>query len=915
MSGRDLRLPRLSRIVLEWAARRLGIGDLPGDAAELFAERALHEGQRRARRWYRRQTRAALGRLTRSRVSALSWGSAVLDAKLGLRMLVKHPGVTVVGGAAMAIGIGLGAAYLELVDDFVNPVLPFPNGDQIVGLRNWDLVASEPELRAVHDFVAWRESLEAVHDLGAFRSVDRNFRDETGAAEPSPGAQISASAFRIVGVAPAYGRPLVDSDERAGAPPVVVLGYSLWESRFLADPDVVGREIRIGTAPATVVGIMPEGFAFPVSHEFWTPLRAEQSLQRARREGPPIQVFGRLAPGSTLDEAQAELAAIGSRAALEHPETHAQLRPQVMKYTELFVGGDGSGEAYLGQIPLLLLLLVLSSNVATMVLARTASRENEIALRFALGARRGQILAQFFAEALVLALVAAAVGLAVVAWGTHRITRLLWEITDGQVPFWVDQGMNGRTLVYALVLAVVGACVAGVMPALRATTGRLQSRLRHSAGQGGSVLRLGGRWGGLIAMQVAFAVLVIPPAVVAIPSLAESGWLQPGFDAEQYLSARLELEFDPPSIQARSAEDSRSRFTGVLDELRRRLLEEPEVSHVTFATRLPGMNHPQPVVELDTVDGQRGAGSIVMPSSVDASFFDAFGAEILAGRGFNSADLEPGPGVVVVNEHFVAEQLQGQNAIGRRIRYSSLAGQRYAIGLPHYLPRDQVLDLSDWYEIVGVVRDPGMDTSSDPFWPGWGPGIYHPLADDAMGWRGSYSVRVALHLRGNASASAGMLRAAAQSVNPDFRLYDVLPLDRPVDNGNRFQALVTRVFAGLTGVLGFVALLISAAGVYSIMSFTVSCQTREIAIRIALGANRRRILAEVFARALFQIVVGILAGTSLWSYLIVFQLDGADQVGLLISAAAVLLLIGLVACGVPVRRALRIQPARLLSQL
>jgi putative ABC transport system permease protein len=571
-----------------------------------------------------------------------------------------------------------------------------------------------------------------------------------------------------------------------------------------------------------------------VNHEFWVPLRATAVLYE-RRQGPAIQIFGRLAPDITLQEAQAELSALGVRAAADSPATHEHLRSRVMKYTELFVGGEGHAEAYLVQFIFVMLLLVLSSNVATMVFARTATREHEIGMRFALGSSRGRILGQFFVEALVLALVATVVGLAGVAWGTNQITRVIWDVTKGRIPFWLDSGVsvNGMTVLYAIVLAILGSFVAGVIPALKMTRSRLQSRLRHSAGGINSGLRFGGLWSGMIVVQVAFAVLVLPPAIVAVSALAEADHTDPGFAAEEYLSARLEMDLEQASAGLSTVASSKaglsavtpakadpaaqmdffSEFQAAYEELRRRLLTEPEISRVTFASRLPGMGHPETWVDVDSDGIAVGAtDELVTASSVGVDYFDAFGAGIVAGRGFNSADLRSNAQVVVVNEYFVNEILQGRNAVGRRLRYTTRYAERSATGQPHGGPRAFMREPGGWYEIQGVVKNLGMDTTRDAFTSGKGPGIYHPLTRDAMGSGGSYAVRMAFHVRGDAASFGPQLRAVAHAVHPALRLYDVLPLDGPVDRVSQGQRRIGRFFAVVTAVVALIALLISTAG-------------------------------------------------------------------------------------------------------
>jgi putative ABC transport system permease protein len=816
-----------------------------------------------------------------------------LDLKLGVRTLAKYPGVSIVGALAMTIGVGLGAAYLD-----------------IVGLRNWDVAENDPDLRSMHDFAVWRAELRSVQDIGAFRTIERNVGPADAAAEPAVGAEITPSAFRVVRLPALLGRTLIDADEQEGASLAVVLGYDLWRNRFAADPGVVGRTIRVGQATATAVGVMPDGFAFPLDHQFWLPLRANAAAY-GRREGPAIQVFGRLASGVTLDIAQAELDAVGVRAAAQSPATHEHLRPRVMKYTELFVGGEGSGQAYLVQLSFVVLLLVLSSNVATMVFARMATREHEIAMRFALGASRGRVLGQFFIEALVLAVAATAVGLALVARGADWITRVFWDVTEGRIPFWLESGLrlNLTTILFAILLALVAALVAGVVPALKATRSGLQAHLRHAPGAAGSSLRFGGLWSAMIVVQVTFAVLVVPPAIVAVTGLAKGDHADAGFAEEEFLSARLQMEAEQTMLDGAARPDLFPQFQRAMEEMRRRLLADAAISQVTFASRVPGMSHPDPAIEVAAdADAPGRRANWAMASAVGLDYFETFGTRIVAGRGFNSGDVRSGANVVVVNQHFVDEVLDGRNAVGRRVRYESRFGERSATGRPVGRPLAEMREPGEWYEIVGVVENLGMDTTMDAFFPGEGPGIYHPLTRDAMGSPGSYSVRMAFHVRGDPASFAPKLREIAHAVDPALRLYDTLPLDRAVDKVSQSQRRIGRFAAWIAALVALIALLVSVAGIYSVLSFTVARQTHDIGIRIALGADRRRVVGRVFSRAMVQIVTGILLGAVLWFYVVVRVLGGGDRVGLVMTTAGVLLLVGVLACGVPVRRALRIEP-------
>jgi predicted permease len=587
-----------------------------------------------------------------------------------------------------------------------------------------------------------------------------------------------------------------------------------------------------------------------------------------------------------------------------------------MKYTDLFVGHEDNWQAYLVEFVFLTLLLVLGSNVATMVFARTVTREHEIAMRFALGASRGQIVTQFFAEALVLALAATAVGLAAVALGMAWFARFFWDVTQGEIPFWLDDRLNVTTVLYALVLAGLVSLVAGVIPAIKATGAGARGRLRHSAGAGDSSLRFGGVWSAVVVVQVIFTVLILPPAIVSVAALGQADHTDAGFAAGEFLSARLELEIEHAPGDPSDGEDLFARFQATCEELRRRLLANPEISGVTFASRLPGMAHPEVWVDVDGDGNAPGAtDELVTATSVDANFFESIGTALLAGRPFNSGDAESSAAVVIVNEYFVNEILQGRSALGRRLRYTTRYAQQAAAGQPRGLPRAAMREPGEWYEIVGVVKNIGMDTTRDAFASGKGPGVYHPLTQHAMGSGGAYAVRMAFHVRGDAGAFAPKLRELAHAVHPALRTYDVLPLDGPVDRVSRAQRRIGRFFSSLTAAVAFIAILISVAGTYSVMSFTVSRQTREIGIRIALGADGRRIVAGVFSRAMVQIGAGIVLGTVIWFYVIVHQLGGGKRIELLAASALLLMVLGVLACGIPVRRALRIEPTEALRNV
>ena len=377
-------------------------------------------------------------------------GGWALDLRLGLRMLVKYPGLAIVGGLGMALATAIGAGAFAFFGTFLYPDLPLHEGERVVSIVNWNAQRGYDDPRVLHDLVTWRAESRSLVDVGAFRTSRRNVVDAGGVGSPVSVAEMSAAGFRVARVPPLRGRPLVDDDERPDAPPVIVIGHDVWVGRFQADTAIVGRTVRLGRTQHTIVGVMPERFGFPVNHSYWVPLRADPDAYPVG-QGPELQAFARLAPGATRERAQAELTVIGERMAAAHPATHARLRPRVLDYANVFsdVGGDPWAVVRV-QLLLGLLLLLVCWNVAVLVYARTVTRSGELAVRTALGATRARIVTQLFAEALVLTLLAAAAGLGLVAVGLRYAEALMERYGTG-APFWVDPGLSPGTVL----------CVAG----------------------------------------------------------------------------------------------------------------------------------------------------------------------------------------------------------------------------------------------------------------------------------------------------------------------------------------------------------------------------------------------------------------------------------------------------------------------
>ena len=857
---------------------------------EMETQKLVREGMSPAHA--RRRARLAFGGVEGHREAmrdgrTLAWmGGLGLDLRLGARMLVKYPGLTLVGGVAIAFAIWVGAGTFEFLRQFVYPTLPLPDGGRVVAVRHWDAAESRSVVPTLQDFAAWREELETVEALGAYRALERNLIAPGVPIRPVHLVEMSAAGFRVARTSPLLGRTLVEADERPDAPAVAVLGHELWRTRFGGDPGIVGREIRLGSSLHTVVGVMPAGFEFPVSHNLWIPLRL-RALDFPPGEGPEVRVFGRLAPGATLAEARAELSA------LPPPEAGGRrehLRPQLLPYAESFMNLSGTETVVILAMNLFLvaLLVLVCGNVALLMFARAVSRESEIVVRNALGASRGRIIAQLFAEALVLAGVAAAVGLAATDLGLRwMLGALETQITSMPgLPFWIRDRVSPSTVLYACLLTAVGAGIAGVLPALKVTRG-LGTRLRRASAGGGGY-RFGGVWTAVIVTQIAVTV-AFPAAAFLLQREAVRGQSRDvGFATEPYLSVRLEA--DPAAAAPGDTGAALARARASFAELERRLEADASVRGVSFAGHLPRMNHPDRRIELDEggaapVDPRIGVRWVAVTSAAP-DYFALLGASVLRGQGFHSGDLEPGVRAVIVNQSFVDRVLGGRNPIGRHVRY--LAPDR----------RDGAESPEEpWHEIVGVVPDLGMGVEPE--------GIYHPVSFDA-----SAPLHMAVHVRGRPEALAQRVRATAAAVDPTLRLQQVVPLDEV--NADRMLAFWMWLVVGVSAV----ALVLSLAGIYSVMSFTVAKRTREIGIRIALGADARRLAGAIFRRPLAQIAGGIVAGTVLVAALpAVLEMEWLSAKGFAVVTGYSLFMTGvcLLACVVPTRRALRVEPTQVLQ--
>ena len=810
----------------------------------------------------RRQALVAFGGVEKYREAGrdtrgVRWLDAVrLDARLAGRMLLKYPALTVIGGFAMAVAIAIGASTFEVVSEWLRTDLPIAGGERVVGIRFSDR-SRGLGVRAARHFSDWRQHVQTVRELSAFRTMSHNLVVGDGFPEAIRVAEITASAFDVARTPPVMGRYLQPQDEAAGAPSVMVIGHDVWRSRFGGDPSTVGRDLKLGTRIYTVVGVMPAGFKFPISYDYWIPLKLDDIKDQIAT--PDVYVFGRLARDTTLERARAEVAAIGQRIAASDPARLAQVQLEALPFTHQHGEIDSPQIEWAVRLLQLLigaLLVIVALNLAILMYARTVTRLGEIAIRTALGASRLRLLSQLFIEALALSLVGAAAGLVLADFGLATIPRL--AESGSHIPFWITFRLSLPTVGYGVALAIVAALIIGVLPGLRATGGGINTNLRNA--NGGNGRPLGALWTTLIVTQVAIAAAVLPLALHLVSEVARMEFTAPSFPAERYLLAKVD---DPNHVRA----------------IVTRLESDAEIERITVSSNVPGYTGSRflhfeqdgPRFEVDTLDTAIG-------------LFGVYDARIIAGRDLIPADV--GTGNVVVSRALADELLNGPDVLGRPFRFTVRAGSAET-------PRT--------HQIVGIVEDfPKFPPSP---MSGNRRVVYHAATIGAN--------RAILTIRYRTAVTPDMtdrLRQMVAAIDPSAPLRDVTLLTEFYRANRAMWRLLSAVSALLTASV----LLLSAAGIYALMSFTVAQRTREIGIRSALGANPRRLLAGIFGRVLVQLSAGLSIGLVLSGGLIAATLDWRQSTTLFLAVTGVVLIVGLSAAIGPARRGLRIEPTEAL---
>lgn len=897
---RRTRPPRLLRFLVRLLIRGRDASWIVSDLDASFArdmQRGLGRG--RAIRRYVWNVMGSVWSVWTAGLRRLATRGIGLDARLGVRMLLKQPLLT--GVAMLALGLGIPASLsMHHFTRMLRSPLPVPEGERVMGIRHWDRETSDPVLSSVHDLERWRASLGAFASIGAARSYMLNVYAGEPGPPPVRGSEVTASTFDVLRAAPLLGRVFGPADEVVGASDVVILGEDLWASRFARDPEIVGRTVRVGRREHTVIGVMPSEFRFPFGEDVWLPLRLRPA-DHPLGEGPGLLVYGRLADGVTWEEAGTEMALVTARQASDHPELYEQRVGEVVEMPILLVMRDAFSftdpDLLVGQVVIAVLLLIVCGNVGILMLARTATRMSELSIRTALGASRARIVAQLFVEALILALLATGLGLLVAEGVARALMRPLRTIEI--LPYWMDLGLDTGIVLTALGLAAFCAVLAGVTPALKVTGRHVQTNLQRLAA-GTSSVRFGLASTLLIVAEVVTSVGFLAMGGVLVGSMFQDREGRLGFEPEQYYQGTLRLPREAAAgTSGDPDEDDAARpdgtSGGIADEVLRRLLADGDVRGAGIGVDMLGAMPGGEYIALE-VEGEGAQMHSVRETVVDVDYFSGLDRTILAGRDFAEADLEAERddsgrrAPVIVNTSFVEQTLGGRSPIGQRFR---------PFVSPQFDPGNRM-----WFEIVGVVGPFGMNPRN----PGRDAGFYRIAPIDEL-----RPTRFLVHVEGEAVEFGSRFREIVASVDPEATLETAMPVSEVMATESNLYRLVAVLQLALAGI----AFLLSVSGLYALMSFTVSQRTREIGIRTALGARAASIVSMIGRRAALQLGVGVALGGVL-AWILLDEITGEASivdVNIPLTVAITMvaaLLVGAAACASPTLRGLRIQPGEAL---
>jgi len=812
------------------------------------------------------------------------------DFRYGWRALRKSPAFTAVALLVLALGIGANTAIFSVVNAVLLRPLPFDQPDRLVMLYHIPPQALFPGMSLFSvspaNFFDWRAQAHCFQGMSAF-GFGRYTLTGKGQPEAIRTVGVTHGFFSVLHAEPLLGRVFAEGEDQAGRDHEVVLSYDLWRTHFGANPAIVGQNIQLNDEAYTVIGVMPQGFEFPLDPgyvpQMWKP-QNWTAEERAVRDDHNYDVIARLKPGVTLAQAKAELSTISGRLAQEYPKDDKGWGATAIPLRDDLVGDVRS--------PLLILLgavafvlLIACANIANLVLAKTISRRKEVAIRSALGASRRRLLQQVLAETLILAVAGGAVGLIFARFGTAFIVKFMGE----QLPRSGAIGLDGWVLAFALGISLVTGILAGLLPAWRLTKEDVSEALKQSAGRTASESGGARTRSMLVVAEVALSLMLLVGAGLLIRTLWSLRNVNPGFDANHVVTMNVSI----PSTKFAQPEQQVNFFNRVLERVR--ALPGVQSAGVIDALPLTGGGSHQPV----QIEGQPVVPMSDQPEIdvrlISPGYRSAMHIPLLRGRDFNESDVAGRPGAALISQSMAKQFWPNEDPIGKRLTI-------------YFFPETT-------REVVGVVADVKDDALSQTRSASM---LYVPLAQVSVphgeSWQ-SFGMTLVVRTHTDPLSAVSAITNAVHEVDPEVPLLNIKTMQETVDESllqQRFTMSLLVAFAGL-------AMLLAAVGIYSVLSYAVRLRVREIGIRLALGAQIRDVLRMVILEGmkptLLGVVIGLAGALALGRVLssVIYGVSARD-LATFSTVALVMIVVGLLASTLPAYRATRVDPMKTLRE-
>ncbi len=788
------------------------------------------------------------------------------DLRYAIRFLRRSPGFALAVIATLAIGIGANTAVFSLVNGVLLKPLPFESPDQLAMVWGRHTTIGR-ETASLPDFLDWKQQSTSFANLAAMAGARYNLSAE-GDPTVVRGTRITASLFPVLRIAPALGRAFTPEDERGGAGRVALLGYGFWQRHYGGDREVVGRTIILSGVPHTVVGVAPPSLRLQQEMDVWTPLVTDSTRNR---RADFLTVVGRLRPGVTLSAAQGELSTIARRLETEYPETNTGWGVELVGLHEQLVGAARPALlVFTGAVALV--LLIACANVANLMLARVTAREREVTLRSALGASGRRIAREVLAESLVLSLVSGAMGILVASWTVAAMR----SFGPNAIPRLHEVGLNLPVLGFTFALSIATGILSSLLPAVRVLSRDLQSGLKDGGRGVSGGLGIRTTRGALVVSEVALAFVLLVGATLLLRTFSRLQQVDAGFNRDGVFTATVALprvQYDTPEKRADFAERLLDRVQAI-----------PGVGAAALASDPPLGGSP-PFWSFEMAGAAPAAPGVVQDAVVfmtSPGYFQTVEIPLVSGSVYGPEHRADGQQVAVVSQALAQRYWPGRDAVGQRITLGDPA------------------DSAGWMTVVGVVGDVRNEEMGRPSYPQ----LYLPLAQSPV-----LSFTVLARTSGDPLALTPAVKGALAELDSGLPLSDVATLDRRVAD----TLARPRVNAGLLSAFAGVALLLAAVGIYGVIAFGVVQRTRELGIRMALGAGATNLLRMVVSQGMRPVLAGVglglagaLAGTRLLRGLL-FGVDPTDPVTFLV-VTAFLLSVALLASYLPARRAARSDP-------